>query len=58
MKQYWGERLQQMRSFVESCEQRFGMTSEEFVHYYQELESHGTEEEYRWWVYLAFLGRR
>lgn len=58
MSQYIEQRLQAMRSFVETCEQRYGMTSQEFVEYYRELESHGTEEEYRWWVYLSFLGAR
>ncbi|MFC4769187.1 hypothetical protein [Effusibacillus consociatus] len=58
MTQYLEQRQQAMRSFVETCERKFGMTSEEFIRYYKELESYGTEEEYRWWVCLSFLGVR
>ncbi|WP_018132843.1 hypothetical protein [Effusibacillus pohliae] len=58
MTQYLERRQQAMRSFVETCERKFGMTSQEFIQYYKELESHGTEEEYQWWVCLSFLGAR
>lgn len=58
MTQYFENRTNRMKQFVESCEQTHGMTSEEFVRYYQELESHGTEEEYDWWVCLSFIGQR
>jgi hypothetical protein len=58
MTQYIEQRNSIMRSFVETCERKNGMSSEEFIRYYRELESHGSEEEYNWWVYLHFLGAR
>lgn len=58
MTQYFEQRNDMMRSFVETCERKHGMSSEEFIRYYRELESHGTEEEYNWWVFLHFLGAR
>jgi hypothetical protein len=56
--QYLESRLTEMQMFVEQCERRYGMKSHEFVKYYRELESYGTEEQYQWWVYLSFLGMR
>lgn len=58
MTEYLQSRLSQMKAYVEQCEKKYGMKSQEFIRYYRELESHGTEEEYRWWVYLSFLGER
>lgn len=58
MQEYMARKLNQMTQFVQECETRFGMTSSEFLSYYEELESHGTEEEYDWFVCLSFLGHR
>lgn len=58
MTQYIERSQNMMRSFVETCEREYGMSSQDFIQYYQELESHGSEEEYNWWVYLHFLGAR
>lgn len=58
MQEYLTRKNTEMRQFVQECENRFGMTSREFLSYYEELESHGTEEEYDWYVCLSFLGHR
>lgn len=55
MQEYLARKREEMISYVQECEQRFGMSSSEFVAYYRELESHGTEEEYDWYVCLNFL---
>ncbi|MCX7571683.1 hypothetical protein OS242_17205 [Tumebacillus sp. DT12] len=58
MQQYMEQKTAEMKAYVMECEQRFGMTSEEFLAYYRELESHGLEEEYDWYIYLSYLGKR
>jgi hypothetical protein len=56
MQAYLERKYHEMVEFVRRCEEQFGMSSEEFLSYYRELESHGTEEEYDWYVCLSFLG--
>jgi len=43
MEAYLDRKHQEMKQFVNECEQRFGMSSAEFLSYYRELESHGHE---------------
>ncbi|WP_161780629.1 hypothetical protein [Tumebacillus flagellatus] len=56
MQDYIDRKHAQLKDYIRECEQRFGMTSEEFLSYYRELESHGLEEEYDWFVALNFIG--
>lgn len=56
MQEYLARKRKEMISYVSECEQRFGMSSSDFLNYYRELESHGREEEYDWYVCLQFLG--
>ena len=58
MQEYWVRREREMKKYVQECEERFGMSSTEFISYYRSLESHGLEEEYDWYTCLAFLGQR
>lgn len=58
MQQYWARKHVELKKYVEECEERFGMSSSEFLSYYGELESHGSEEEYDWYVALKYLGVR
>ncbi|MBL0387224.1 hypothetical protein JJB07_11240 [Tumebacillus sp. ITR2] len=55
MQDYIDRKHAELKTYIRECEQRFGMTSEEFLSYYRELESHGLEEEYDWYVALNFL---
>jgi hypothetical protein len=58
MQEYWVRREGEMKNYVQECEERFGMSSSDFIAYYRSLESHGLEEEYDWYTCLAFLGQR
>jgi hypothetical protein len=56
MQEYWARKREEMIAYVQECERRYGMSSSEFLSYYRDLESHGSEEEYDWYVCLNFLG--
>jgi hypothetical protein len=58
MQEYLDRKISDMKAYIAECEQRFGMTSDEFLSYYNDLESHGMEEEYDWYVALSFVGKR
>lgn len=56
MQTYMERKQQEMKQFVSECEARYGMSSAEFLSFYRELESHGHEDHYDWYVCLSFLG--
>lgn len=58
MQEYLERKISDMKAYIQQCEQRFGMSSDEFLNYYRDLESHGMEEEYDWYVALSFVGHR
>ena len=57
MQEYTARKQLELRQFVQQCEEQYSMSSSEFLSYYRELESHGTEEQYEWYVALSFLGQ-
>ena len=56
MQENMAQKQREMRHIVQQCEEMYGMSSSEFLSYYRELESHGTEQQYDWYVALSFLG--